>query len=345
MGLYTIRQPKSSELGLIQEFIENHWKKGHALSKSTELLLFQHLDSSSNLLNFYIAQNNKTKEIDALFGFIPTSHYDDKLEKNGDYWGAVWKRREDIQNEEASDIGFSVFLRLFDEPNFHSFGAIGISKVALRIYKAFKCKVGYLQHYYILNNHITEFKIAGNVDKTLLKVGDGYISEQGWDVSELGKQKLESLEIPPSYQPIKSINYLVNRYIKHPIYKYKFYGVYKEGNIVTIMVARFVQANGAMVIRIVDVLGKLQGTLYDAFQKIMYETGAEYVDFMNYGIEESVFYEMGFRKLDLQGKLIIPNYFEPFEQRNVKIDVAWKADYNNYVVFKGDSDQDRPNIL
>ena len=38
-------------------------------------------------------------------------------------------------------------------------------------------------------------------------------------------------------------------------------------------------------------------------------------------------------------------YFEPFEQCNVKIDIAWKADYDNYVAFKGDSDQDRPNIL
>lgn len=345
MGLYTIRQPKYSEIGLIQEFIENHWKKGHALSKSKELLLFQHLDSSSNQLNYYFAQNNETKEIDALFGFIPTSQYDKKLEKNGDYWGAVWKRREDIHNDEACDIGFSVFLRLFDETNFHSFGAIGISKVALQIYKAFKCKVGCLQHYYILNNQIKDYKIAGNVEKSLTEVGDVYISEQGWGVSELMQQDLKSLNISPSYQPIKSINYLVNRYANHPIYKYKFYGVYKEGKVVTILVARFVEAKGSMVIRIVDALGELQGTLYDSFQNIMHETGAEYVDFMNYGIEESIFYEMGFRKLDLQGDLIIPNYFEPFEQRNVKIDVAWKADYNNYVVFKGDSDQDRPNIL
>lgn len=345
MGLYTIRQPHFSEIGLVQDFIENHWKKGHALSKSSELLLFQHLDSSSNQLNYYMAQNNETKEIDALFGFIPTSQYDDKLEKNGDYWGAVWKRREDIHNEEVNDIGFSVFLRLFDEPNFHSFGAIGISKVALRIYKAFKCEIGYLQHYYILNNQIKEFKIAGNVEKSQAEVGDGYISKQGWSVSELRQPELNSLNIPPSYRPIKSINYLINRYANHPIYQYKFYGVYKDGNIVTILVARYVEANGARVIRIVDALGELQGTLYDSFQKIMHETDAEYVDFMNYGIEESIFYEMGFRKLDFQGKLIIPNYFEPFEQRNVKIDVAWKADYNNYVVFKGDSDQDRPNIL
>lgn len=345
MGLYTIRQPQSSETELVQGFIENHWKKGHALSKSTELLLFQHFDYRSNLLNFYIALNNETKEIDALFGFIPTSQFDINLDNNGDYWGAIWKRREDIQNDEASDIGFSVFLRLFDEPHFHSFGAIGISKVALRIYKAFNCKVGYLQQYYILNNQMDEFRIAGNVDKKLCEAVEGYIPKRGWSVSELGQQDLLKININPTYYPIKSVNYLINRYMNHPIYKYDFYGVYKGDKIVTILVARFVKANGAMVIRIVDALGELQGTLYESFQEIMHETGAEYVDFMNYGIEDSVFYEMGYRKLDLQGDLVIPNYFEPFEQRNVKIDVAWKADYDNYVVFKGDSDQDRPNIL
>jgi hypothetical protein len=48
--------------------------------------------------------------------------------------------------------------------------------------------------------------------------------------------------------------------------------------------------------------------------------------------------------LIFDGNLIIPNYFEPFEQKNVKIELAYKADFP-YVAFKGDSDQDRPNIL
>ena len=39
------------------------------------------------------------------------------------------------------------------------------------------------------------------------------------------------------------------------------------------------------------------------------------------------------------------NYFEPFEQRNVKIEIAYKTKGDNYVAFKADSDQDRPNIL
>jgi hypothetical protein len=48
--------------------------------------------------------------------------------------------------------------------------------------------------------------------------------------------------------------------------------------------------------------------------------------------------------LDFDGELIIPSYFEPFEQRNVKIELAYKAKFQ-YVAFKGDADQDRPNIV
>ena len=113
----------------------------------------------------------------------------------------------------------------------------------------------------------------------------------------------------------------------------------------TLLVIRILNVNGAKAIRIVDAIGQLQGNLYDEFQAYLKEMGAEYIDFMNFGINEDIFYKMGFRKLDLEEKLIIPNYFEPFEQRNVKIDIAWKADYEGYVAFKGDSDQDRPNIL
>ena len=66
---------------------------------------------------------------------------------------------------------------------------------------------------------------------------------------------------------------------------------------------------------------------------------------MNFGLPENLFTKMGFDLLDLDGEIIIPNYFEPFEQRNVRIEVAYKTKNNNYVAFKADSDQDRPNIL
>ena len=345
MALYTIRQPKGNESSLIRDFIENHWKKGHSLAKSKQLLDFQHYSARRDEYNYIIAKNNKTGEVDALFGFIPTSQYDSNLEVNGDYWGAIWKKRDDIDNEEIGDIGMDVFTRLFEFENFHSFAAIGISKIALRIYKAFKCNIGYLHHYYIFNNEVSSFIIAKNVENKLIAPPDGYIEEEGWRIIGLSENELEKSDIKPVYRPYKSITYLKNRYSKHPYYEYHYMGIYKDDELVSIWVYRIINVNGAAVLRVVDALGVLNGTLYFQLLQYLIQEGAEYLDFLNYGVSSETFMKMGFRELNFEGELILPNYYEPFTQCNVKIEIAVKADYGNYVAFKGDSDQDRPNIL
>ena len=196
-----------------------------------------------------------------------------------------------------------------------------------------------------MNDKASNFNIAGGSTNNHLGAAINYQQESGWTVSEIDPIDINSISLRGYYRPLKSVEYIINRYVKHPIYHYRYLGVYKYGELVTLLVCRFMEVNNAISIRIVDVLGQLQGTLYDELQSYMNATGAEYIDLMNYGISENVFYTMGFNKLDADGDLIIPNYFEPFEQRNVKIDIAWKADSDNYVAFKGDSDQDRPHVV
>lgn len=344
---YSISIADKSEKEEVQFFIENYWKKNHALVLSSQLFDFQHKNPLTGNYNFIIAKapNRKDDKIIALMGYIPTYQYDKELVRNGDFWGAIWKKREDVIDDEFKSTGFDVYQRIYEEPNFHSYAAIGVSKIALKIYRFWGCKVGYLNHYYILNNQKRKFAIAGNVDSVNFSRNSVDSECTSWKISEIEEKDLKTLKLEAYYRPFKSIDYIINRYTKHPVYKYKYLGVFNSHNLVTLLVVRIVRVNGSSCIRIIDVLGKLQGSLYESFQNVLHKTDAEYIDFLNYGIDESVIYEMGFRKLDSEGNLIIPNYFEPFEQRNVRIDIAWKADYENYVAFKGDSDQDRPNIL
>lgn len=73
---------------------------------------------------------------------------------------------------------------------------------------------------------------------------------------------------------------------------------------------------------------------------------AEYVDFYNIGIKEISSTTSGFIKRDSTSEVIIPNYFEPFEKKNIDLGYAYKCDNNfNFCIFKGDSDQDRPNLI
>jgi hypothetical protein len=68
--------------------------------------------------------------------------------------------------------------------------------------------------------------------------------------------------------------------------------------------------------------------LHSDFQSILQSADAEYIDFINYGIRENIFPNMGFQKLDVNGKIIIPNYFEPFEQHNEELNLHIKQ-YSN----------------
>jgi hypothetical protein len=342
--IYDIKIAERNNARNIQFFIDIHWKKNHALAISKKLFDFQHFNSINSQYNYIIAVNNITNEIDALIGFIPTSQYDSSLLENGDYWGAIWKVRNDIENNEIKDIGLLLWKKLLEFDGFNSFGAIGISKIAKKIYALSGLTTGNLNHYFMINGDKINFKIAVIKDdfKTIsdIEINRDY----HFDIIDINDFNENSIHC--TYRPKKSVTYLKNRYSKHPIYNYDFIGLFEQSQLISIWVTRLIEINESKVLRIVDVYGNIENLpdLTPLLQGILVKTDCEYIDILNYGIDEKVFLNIGFNKLNFDGDVIIPNYFEPFEQRNVIIEIAYKADYE-YVVFKGDSDQDRPNIL
>lgn len=66
---------------------------------------------------------------------------------------------------------------------------------------------------------------------------------------------------------------------------------------------------------------------------------------MHWGIDPRVLAAAGFiRATDAPG-LVLPNYFAPFEARNIEIEMAYRVFDGDTPVrfFRADSDQDRPN--
>ena len=75
----------------------------------------------------------------------------------------------------------------------------------------------------------------------------------------------------------------------------------------------------------------------------MQEEQLEYVDLYSYGISIEAMKKAGFTERIENDNNVIPNYFNPFEKRNVEIYVAVDYEYADRVhIFRGDSDQDRP---
>lgn len=330
-----IRQLSVDEKGLIQDFIDKYWKKGHSLVKSNALLDFQHLEGPK--YNFYAAIQDG--EVWALQGFITTSIFDESLGK-GDAWGAIWKIRDDAPDKM---VGIELLDRISKEYGFHSIGAIGISGIARKIYKMLSWETGFLRQYYIVNERMPSFSILAFDDKNT----SSHNSYGNWRIDTCSSLIGLSEAQLDSYTPQKTIKYFINRYECHPIYKYSFWCIYKGDELKSIWAVRRHVINGSSIFRIVDVIGRIEKfpDLYNGIQDILFKESAEYVDILNYGISPEIIENIGFSEVDLKSdKVICPTYFEPFEKRNIIIELAYKCQ-GEYVCFKGDSDQDRPNIL
>jgi hypothetical protein len=343
MSIYCLNLCKEEEKSQLIDFIRDYWQKDHIFTKSDEMLRFQHYNCINKEFNFVLAHNTQTGEIDGVIGLIPLSQYDPDLAEFNETWGGIWKVRPDVKNNEIDMLG----LLLFDAfKKYNSHCSIGMSEIAKKFHRIKKYTMGVMNQYYLLNSDFKEFKIASipsrHDKKNTVENNSDYSLKFIQDIATVSEGVVTSV-----YRPQKSLTFLLNRYQRHPIYKYLFWGVYdKRDTLATILVTRKIEVSGSKVIRIVDVFGSLEGlgSLKREFLDILREESAEYIDIMNYGIHPQVFEGLGFELLDPLGEIIIPNYFEPFLRKNIVLDCAYKSP-DNYVIFKADSDQDRPSTI
>ena len=337
-SIYTIRLARKDEYDSLRSFLKEYWGENHVLVKNKEIFDFQYLMGDE--YNVVIAYNNQTNAIDVFWGLVTTSRYDNALLPNGDSWGAVVKVRTDVENDEIGGISMKMLRWILKQPQFTNFNHSGLGPKGKAFLAPYCATSGPLKQYYIANSCFSEYKIA---EKPVIKKyqDDGF---------ELKRVELDELTVlPPStYKPVKTLTYIENRYRKHPFYKYFAWQITKDGEVKSIWILRkIVLPEMGAILRVVDVIGNVEtlGCLGCQIQEQLNTESCEYVDFLNFGINPEAFKKMGFEELDVDGETIIPQYFEPFERRNVVIFGGLDSDDKGYVIFKGDGDQDRPNIL
>ena len=216
-------------------------------------------------------------------------------------------------------------------------------------HKRFGFVVGAMDHHVLLSPYLTNYKIAvvpSNIStrgatrtpticlKTLSKN----------DLRDLRNDKLYSYQVPR-----KSSEYIISRYLDHPIYSYKIFGVIEDGGVQAFGVIRLVSAGNSVALRLVDYIGpdKKIVDFFGGASYILKEFDGEYIDFYSYGIPKRLFEEAGvLNRRDTRG-LIIPNYFEPFLRENQDLIIAFVTltDESKVRLFKGDGDQDRPSRI
>ena len=327
MQRYDIHICLKSELIEVQKFIDEYWLRNHALAKSKKLMNWQHYNKQKEVYNFVIAKHTSNNQIHGILGFIPMNQFDE-MNPNNDLWLALWKVRDDVN---AAGLGIHLlnYLMSFLKPR--SICTVGINNMVIPFYEKFGYTVGKLNHYYMVNRSIKKFHLLGNFDDIY---NHDYSNKQLNKLVRIKKSNFTKLSLKfgnlssEKEIPFKTFNYFLNRYLCHPTYDYKVYAVIQQEELIGIIVLRIASYNSNHALRVVDYYGNSDGLvgIFQELQNLLNVYNAEYLDFYNIGIKEKKLYSGGFIKRDPTSQVIVPNYFEPFEKKNIEIGYAFKCD-------------------
>lgn len=334
-SIYDVRFAHLDEIDSIVDFLRKYWSPNHSLVKSRALMDYMY--KWHDRYNWVVGVNKQTKIIDGLWGVIPTYIYDESLRENGDYWGALLKVNKDVDTPEVKNLALYLYLFIRDIDDLKTYSTLGIGPKGQAFANASFSHIGIMDHYYIPNNE-SDYMIGYNLKNMNYPKGESKVKEID----------LLSINSAPKgvYRPYKTLSFLINKYVHHPIYKYLFWGCYKNDELICILVVRNAYAMDSNVIHVVDCLGDLSqvGLIGSEIQELLEEHRSEYADIMVTGIPDTIIESLGFIKIDVSANnVIVPDYFEPFEQRNVPNHYGYSDE--DMVLFRADADQDRPSII
>ena len=335
----TISIAKIDDTDEIMKFINNEWEEGHILGISKDYFLYEY--KNKDLLNFVISKN-QSNQINGMLGFLKASSDDDAT-----VWTTMWK----VSKSSGSPMLGVNLLYFLREQGYKSVMSVGINLITEEIYKYLGFHVGALNHYFIPNQKINEHKISIIPDR-ILKINISPFKDENFFFKKVELKDLKESFDFNKYNfrlPYKDLNYFKRRYYQHPIYHYDVYGSYNGSKIIAIAVVRISEHNKSTCMRIVDFYGEeyIIGSIAAYLMEVMYVDKHEYIDFFCLGLSEATILKAGFLKVNHdEGDIVIPNYFEPFVQKNIGISYFTDSkNLENLRIYKADGDQDRPSFI
>ena len=172
---------------------------------------------------------------------------------------------------------------------------------------------------------------------------------------DLGLERVESaaalaaLGLPPApHTPHKDLAYLAHRYFANPWFTYDVWAARENGALLGYAVTRTVPVSDTgcvPVVRLVDLIGAdaVLARLGGALDGILHAAGAEYMDCYCAGIPREIWQTAGFCERCEGDGTVIPNYLAPPLWENTEY-YYFTSDPADFVLFKADGDQDRPNL-
>lgn len=217
-----------------------------------------------------------------------------------------------------------------------------IRKKTRGIYDFLEYTVADMIQWYRLNEEVENLSLVSLSDFRLEPIQSGEIDA----VRVAGIEELEEFPFFESHgaAPYKDIDYVNKRYFKNPWLEYQMFRLC-QGERQALLVLREIESRSSRMLRVVDFIGdrsliKESGRFLDGYMK---KRHAEFVDWYAYGVPQEDMEHAGFTIRYSDDDNIIPMYYTPFLLSNVDVTV-FVSDPDNYMMFRADGDQDRPNL-
>ncbi len=324
-----IRRAVYEDIPRIMKFIDQYWKKGHILANDRNFFEWMYVDNEQ--VNFYIAIDENSK-IYGIEGFILYNH-----SSTPDASGTIWKT---IKSSNPI-LGLELEQFMVSDLQIRYGCSAGISEKARKIHKLNGCKVEKMVHFYRLND-LSAYKIAKIKEKYIPNIVDtGYRLEKVINFDEI--KQILPFEFLKKQILYKDYEYLNKRYFLHPIYHYDIWKIVGKEHIAkSILVTRAEKYNDKQICKIIDFYGDIDdlSRITGAIDNLLRVNQYEYIDIYSFGVSKGIYQKAGFVEC-ADDTNIIPNYFNPFEQRNIDLYLVDPI-IEGFRAFRGDGDQDRP---
>tara|TARA_Y100000768_G_C23936437_1_gene662808 strand:+ start:184 stop:1206 length:1023 start_codon:yes stop_codon:yes gene_type:complete len=332
---FNIRFAKISERNSIMSFIENYWSKDHILAHDHTLFDFQHLDNDR--LNYVIALDTEGMIV-GILGYISYGY----KKENHDIALALWKV---IPNLSDPLLGVKLIQFLQDNLNARYIHCVGVTKSVLGIYKYLGFNEGMLNHYAAFNKNCKNFKIA--IPPSRIKALPKKCTYDFNQIASLDTslKKLYKSEFYMEKIPYKTKEFFIKRYSRHPYFSYIFHEVTLKDVFKGFVVSREVKHDGGIALRIIEAVSQNENiaNIINDFATILENSDYEYLDVYASGLDENTLTSKSFEKISDSANIIVPEYFQPFEMKNIDIYYVTTSKKTT-ILFKGDGDQDRPSL-
>ena len=288
---FKISHFKINELEKLSKFIKENYKNKHIFCRNKDFLRWEHFYKKKLSFTYLKIKN----ELVAVLGYKSLLNHDQKLSNKVIFLTLA------VTSKKAPPGSLKLLFENLKKKK-KLIITLGFNYKTLVYQKLLGFKIFKLNHCYLRSKNIQNFKIIKinkNNKKNFVKEIKKKVEIQNVSSVEEIINLKKNKKIWNNFQPMKSSQYIISRYMKHPIYNYDLNFIIKDNKKIAIVVSREINFKKRKIIKIVDYFGSNCSVKYlsNFCEKMFLDNNLELIEFYNYGIDIKILKSIGFNTI------------------------------------------------